>query len=261
MYEYDPKTAVPYLNSNGVLVKPPQRLTHQYLLEHRLPLYVLATFAPQAHYTLTIRRGAGQASTALRIPRSKVPYCVTDQVSAKLLRENGQDLWAGLSKGVLVLVWPSDAERMGTNMAAAEQQRTQLSRWSTLNTTKSKEMMVLEQTIVEAQDATRMLETEVSDDTQNPINARVMDIVSRSVAGEVKLDQAIREFSEMEDTLTDHDLSYAIANVRGGKLRGWLQGRLATAVKTKPTKPKTKATEIKEEPKDDYDIFGTAPSE
>lgn len=238
-YEYDHENASPYKNVDGQTVEPPKRLNYQFLLANKLPIYVLTAIPPQSVLTFTIKQNNGLPGSALRIPRSKVPFCVTSETSIETLRSGGRDIWSAIEKGMLVLVWPSDAENMlGTPTQAEEQTRTRLSRFSTLNAEKSPELLANERIRREAKIAAQNAEAEQEAEQEEPINARVLDITGRVMAGDVKLDKAIVEFENILDVMNERDFAYAITNAKGGKLREWLQTQLAKGAAPAPKKAK-----------------------
>jgi hypothetical protein len=240
MYEYNSETALPYKNLDGALVEPPARLTQQYLLSNKLPVNVLTAVPPQSVMTFTIKQGGGLPGAPLRINRSKVPTCVTDQFSHDVLRSGGRDIWNSIDKGMLVLVWPSDADTMRGSSQNAESERQKISKWSSLNTEKSKDVLENERIIKAAQAELVNAEQEQQDEQGDPVNARIMDIMSRVQAGEVKLDKAVRELDDLADVLTERDYQYAVANAKAGKLREWLQAALANFIEANPPTPKKK---------------------
>lgn len=241
MYEYDPENAEAYTNTDGVSVEPPPRLTHQFLLNNKLPVYVLTAIPPQSLLTFTIKQGGGLPGTALRVPRSKFPFNITQEIPPEVLRNGGRDVWAAVDKSMLVLVWPGDAEKMNVGRKSDENERNKISKWSTQNVQKSKEVMENERILRQARVAAENAESEEAAEQSDPVNARVMDVVSRVGSGEVKLDKAIEEFDDLSEVMTERDFQYAITNVKGGKLREWLQAKLASgAVATAPKKTKKK---------------------
>lgn len=247
MYEYNPETAASYQNLDGVMVKPPQRLTAQFLLSNKLPVFVLTAIPPQSVLTFTIKQSGGLPGSPLRINRSKLPFNVTKEVPADTLRNGGKDVWGAVDKGMLVLVWPADAEKMlGSNAKSDEADRQKVSKWSSLNTEKSEAVKENER-ILKAQkkaEEDAALEQETNEETADPVNARVMDIMARVTAGELKLDKAVAEFDDLSDILVERDYQYAILNTKSGKLREWLQAALAKGVTPTPVKkPKKKAEE------------------
>ncbi len=233
MYEYNQETALPTKNIEGVDVRPPENLTYQFFLQNKLPIWLLNTSAPpMSNIVMTIRQ-QGQPGTGVKLERSKAPQEV--MVPHDQLRTGGRELWTLIQNGVLLLVWPSDAAKM-LGGKVGEQQRKKLSKFSALNAEQSPEMVERARLHKEAQDAQLEAEAEQAD-TANPVNARVMDVVARNVAGELKFDAASAEFDMLEDLLTEHDYSYAITNVKSGKLREWLQTKLAAFKSAETKKP------------------------
>ena len=241
MYSYDQAKAAPAKNLDNILIKPPSRLTSQFVMQNRLPVYVITAIPPQSNVTLTIRSGTGASGEPLRINRNKLPKRVV--FSHEALQKGGRDLWSAIDKGMLVLVWPSDAEKLLQGKDEIVE-RQKVSQWSSLNVEKSEAVKSHERNVRDAKAAEEAVELESDQETQEPINARVMDIVSRSKAGEVKLDKAVTEFEDLSETMTERDYQYAIANVRGGKLREWLQGALAKGAQPNPA-PKAKKIKVK----------------
>lgn len=237
-YQYSQDTAEACRNADGVDIDPPARLTYQFLLNNKLPVWVLTAIPPQSLLTFTIKQGGGMPGQALRIPRSKYPFNVTQDTPPDILRNGGKDVWGAIDKGMLVLVWPSDAEKMNESRPNNEGERNKISKWSTQQATKSKELMENEKILRQAKVAQENAEAEQAAEQQDPVNARVMDIVSRVQAGEVKLDKATEEFDDLSEAMTERDYQYAIANVKGGKLREWLQAQLAKGVVAPAKKPK-----------------------
>lgn len=264
-YEYDHTTAAPYSNLDGALIKAPPRLTEQFLLANKLPVWVLTAIPPQSLLTFTIKQGGGLPGSALRIPRSKLPFCVTQAVSPDTLRNGGRDIWAAIEKGMLVLVWPTDAEAMRGTVKSDEDDRAKISKWSSLNAEKSPEVRENERILKAQKVAEANVVQEQEQEQSDPVNARVMDITARVQAGELKLDKAIAEFDDLSDIMVERDYSYAIANAKGGKLREWLQAQLAKGVAPTPVKKKKKgsgsAPEGKKAKRDSGGVFDDAEPE
>jgi hypothetical protein len=260
MYSYEHSKAAPCRNLDGVTIKPPARLSAQFLMQNKLPIWVVTAIPPQSILTFTIKQGGGLPGQALRLQRSKLPQCITAEYPHEALAKGGRDIWNAIDKGMLVLVWPSDAEQL-VGGKQAETERVQVSKWSALNAEKSPEIKEHERIIRQAKDAEKnaQLEADGDDEEHEIVNARVMDIVARSKAGEVKLDKAIAEFDDMGEIMTKRDYAYAIANVRGGKLREWLQGALAKgAAPDKPKKVKKSTDDLvkgKKPARDDNGVF------
>lgn len=256
-YEYHHENAETYKNVDGQDIDPPKRLSYQFLLANKLPIYVLTAIPPQSIMTFTIKQNNGLPGSALRIPRSKLPFCVTSETSIETLRSGGRDIWAAIDKGMLVLVWPSDAERMlGSSTKSDEAVRSKLSRFSTLNAEKSPELQENERIRREAKIAAQNAEAEQEAEQEEPVNARVLDIVGRVSAGDVKLDKAIAEFENLVDIMNERDFAYAISNAKGGKLREWLQTQLAKGAAPAPKKVKKDKKVSAKRGDDGHDVFG-----
>lgn len=247
-YEYDASSAEPYRNVEGAVIDPPARLTPQFLLVNKLPVYVKTTMPPQSNITLTIKQGGGLPGQPLRIERSKYPFCVTEQVAHETLRSGGRDLWGAIDKGMLVLVWPADAEAMlESRKRSGDGDRQRLSKWSALNAQKSPEVAENERIMRQAKMEQENADVEAAAEQQDPVNGRVMDLVSRVAAGEVKLERALDEFETLAEVMEERDFNYAIANLKGGKLREWLQAQLAQMMSTqKKSKKKNKQKSVEQ---------------
>jgi len=219
-YSYDQAKAKPARNYEGVDVAPPSRLDHQFLVANKLPIFVLNKTRPMGSITLTMKLSTG-ASVAVRIPRDKAPFNVTEEVPHSDIARGGRDLWLSIQKKVLQLVWPSDAEALSGGRFSNGADEASTSVWS--STGKETDQTKSTQAAVEvaAQDPNGGTEEEVS------VHPKIMDVTARVESGELKVEAAIREYDLLSEEVSDRDLSYAIAHVKPGKLREWLQGKLA----------------------------------
>ena len=219
-YTYVQSKAKPSRNYEGIEIAPPTRLDHQFMVANKLPILVLNNTRPMGAITLTMKLSTG-ASIPLRIPRDKAPFNVTDEIPHSDISRGGRDLWLSLQKKVLTLVWPSDAQDLFGGRVSNGVDVTQTSVWAN----GGKETEAVKDTILAqntaAQDPNGGVEEAVS------VHPKVMDITARAVSGELKAEAAIREYDLVSEEVSDRDLSYAIAEVKAGKLREWLQAKLA----------------------------------
>lgn len=234
-YRYNPKTAKPYVTPDGREIAPPPVLTHDYLIRNEIPLWVLINTQPLGMMTLTIKSTTGDYM-GLRIPKSKRPFCVTDQIASQDLARGGRDLWTAIQKQALVLVWPTDAVDMGGGSGEADQ--IMVSKWSAASAAAANEVVEAVKMDTVAESARSGVGGEGADEEEVQVHPKVMDITARVVAKEIKPDRAIEEYDTILEEVTDRDLKYAVANVTSGKLREWLQAKLASAVKAEKKKAK-----------------------
>ncbi len=225
-YRYNQKTAKPYVSPDGREVAPPPVLTHDFLIRNDIPIWVLIATQPLGMMTLTIKSTTGDYM-ALRIPKSKRPFCVTDQIASADLARGGRDLWTAIQKQALLLVWPTDAEAMGGSSYEADQ--IMVSKWSAASAAQVNEVAEAVAQDMEAESARSQLVDKADEEENGQIHPKVMDITARVVAKEIKPDRAIEEYDTILDEITERDLKYAVANVSAGKLREWLQKQLAAA--------------------------------
>jgi len=228
-YVYNQLKAKPVKNLDGVMVQPPRTLSYQFIVTNKLPLWVLTAIPPHSSYTLTIKKPNGPGE-AVRIRRELFPQCITDDfnVAWEDLARGGQQFHVAFEKGMLILVWPSDGEALSNSSGAkANRRRQEVSKYSTLNANMPTEFANRERNIQAFQDMEKVDESDPDEDAGPPVNARLMDLVSRVLASEVKVGKAADEFEDMLEILTERDYTYAIANLPPGKLREWVQGLFA----------------------------------
>lgn len=223
MYHYDQQSAEPAINLDGVTVQPPPVLTRHFLMNNKLPVYVVMTTRPTGNMAIAIRPPEGGKSFLLKIPRTKLPVNVTDQMSHDRLRSSANDFWEVVSRGALQLVWPSDAENMLAVDGGGERARVKLSEFSSLNPLPSPRADAIEKAQEFGKGAPQANEESVLSEVQ----PRVVDTALRAEAGDLKVEEAIKIYNDEVEDMTERDLAFALGKAKPGKLRDWLQAQLA----------------------------------
>ena len=134
MYVYSQQKARPISNLDGVEIKPPAMLTFNFLLTNRLPVWLANNTRPKGKVILQMTLPNGR-TRPIFIERTNLPVCVTDEVGQEMVENGSQDMRTYINKGILTLVWPSDAtDIIGTTDAQEELSRLRNSEFSANNT-------------------------------------------------------------------------------------------------------------------------------
>ena len=231
MYIYKQKDAQDAVNLDGNQVKPPPMLTFNFLTTNKLPVWIMNNTRPKGKIVLQMTLPNGKTKPVF-IERTTLPACVTDEVGQEMVENGSQDLRTYVNKGILSLVWPSDALAMvGTPEAQEEIARLRNSEFSANNTFVSQRVDDMGKAA-----STPMTDTSLQAGSvlATDINPRVMDFVARFNSNDVQVKDAVGELKVMEDELTGKDLSYVIANIPNGKAKKFAQNLLANRQNTPP---------------------------
>jgi hypothetical protein len=227
VYQYNPQTAQPAANMDGQYVDPPAALTRHFLLQNKLPVWVVMATRPTGNMAIAIRPPEGGKSFLLKIPKTKLPVNVSDQLSLTKLRESATDFWDVVQRGGLQLVWPADAEAMLGQDGGHERARVKLSEFSVLNPTTSPRVEAIEKAQEFGQGVPQ---TSNEENILADVQPRVVDTALRVEAGDMKAEEAIKIYQEL-DGMSERDLAFALGKAKPGKLRDWLQAKLAGGLK------------------------------
>lgn len=230
MYVYNNQQAKSVINLDGVEVKPPAILSFNYFLTNRLPVWLLNNSRPKGKIVLQMTLPNGRTKPVF-VDRTTLPVCVTDEVGQEMVENGSQDLRAYINKGILALMWPSDAlEMINTPEAREELARIRSSEFSANNTFVSQRVEDMNNRNTPIQDTSLQAGSVLA----NEINPRVMDFVARFNSNDVQVKDAVGELRVMEDELSGKDLSYIIANIPNGKAKKFAQNLLSQMQSTAP---------------------------
>lgn len=213
------------------------RLTLDQLVADGKPVYVRNRTRPRGRMQITFVLGNGKTH-GVAIPRTHLPICLNDHVPPETIR-GSHEVRSYINKGVLELVDPAVAEKELSDPANREElDQLRLSEFSAKAPFVSERASSMEKTT--QQGTPNNFET--LGITQDQINARVLDVVSRLATGDLQVKAGITEIRNMEDELTPADLSYIIAQGPDGQIKQYAQTLLAkaTSIKLPPnTNPAT----------------------
>jgi len=178
------------------------------LLNNGKKVYVKNTSRPMGHIVLTFVTPNGKA-VPRPIPRTWIPICLTDTLSPAIIRDSN-DLRQFLSKGVIQLVDPSEAQRiLNTPEGNEEQERLNLSDFSNRAEASERVLQMESQYTSEANVNNPMGPPEGHQ--TDPVNNRVKATLLRVESKDLSEREAVGEFRIMENELTSHDLTYIIS--------------------------------------------------
>jgi len=180
------------------------------LLNEGKKVFVKNTSRPMGHIVLTFVTPNGK-SIPRPIPRTFIPICLTDTLSPDVIRQSS-DLRLFLNKGVIQLVDPDVATKELQSVEAQEElKRLNLSDFSSSATaTERVSKMENQQTYVSAVNNPN---EPVEGVTVDPVNNRVKATLLQVEAKDLTEREAVAEFRIMRDELTNHDLTYIIAQI------------------------------------------------
>jgi len=184
----------------------PDPLTLDFLLEHKLPVYVMNKSNPRGDVTVTYFT-QGQQAQLLVIPKTWIPVCVTEQVSHATL-ETMDDFRRNLAKAMIQLIPAPQAEKiLSSSDAQEEKSRLNLSQYGSTGTEVSKY----------AESGTSNMDGfEEALNDADTIKVKVKDIMSRDVSSTEQYHLLRAE----EDLLEKADYNYIIVN-GSGKVKEW----------------------------------------
>jgi hypothetical protein len=195
------------------------------LLNDGKKVFVKNTSRPMGHIVLTFVTPNGR-SVPRNIPRTFIPICLTDTLSPDVIKQSS-DLRLFLTKGVIKLIDPDEATKeLQSEEAQEELKRLNLSDFSSAAVaTERVSKMSTQQTYVSAVNNPN---EPVEGVTVDPVNNRVKATLLQVEAKDLTEREAVAEFRIMRDELTNHDLTYIIAqSVDEGPLRRFAYQQLS----------------------------------
>ncbi len=195
------------------------------LLNEGRKVFVKNTSRPMGHIVLTFVTPNGR-SIPRPIPRTFIPICLTDTLSPDVIKQSS-DLRLFLNKGVIRLIDPDEATKeLQSEEAQEELKRLNLSDFSSAAVaTERVSKMSNQQTYVPAVNNPN---APVEGVTLDPVNNRVKATLLQVEAKDLTEREAVAEFRIMRDELTNHDLTYIIAQtVEEGPLKRFAYQQLS----------------------------------
>ncbi len=206
--------------------KWPSRLTLEWLVENKMPIYVRNITRPRGQLAVNFPKVHGGVKVE-KIPRTHLPVRLNDRMSYDTILA-ADDLRQCIYKGVLDLVRPDVAwKELQDPSNQEETDRMQLSAFSARNTFVSERVQDMEKTVENRVDPNAPSLSPLGIET-NIINPRIMRFVEQLKNGDISIKAAISELKTMETELTDKDCSYIIANGPDGQIRSHVQKVLAS---------------------------------
>jgi hypothetical protein len=178
------------------------------LLEEGKKVFVKNTSRPMGHIVLTFVTPNGR-SVPRNIPRTFIPICLTDTLSPDVIKQSS-DLRLFLTKGVIKLIDPDEATKeLQSEEAQDELRRLNLSDFSaSAVATERVSKMENQQTYVSAvNNPNEPVEGVVVDPVNNRVKATLLQVEAKDLTER----EAVAEFRIMRDEMTNHDLTYIIA--------------------------------------------------
>jgi hypothetical protein len=188
-------------------------------------VYVKNNTRPKGHIVIQMMLPNGSTHPIV-IPRTHLPICLNDFVSSDVILQS-HDLRQYLSKNVITLVDPKEAERLLADPEAKEElERLRASEFSASSAFVSERVSAMENVITQANAAQNaaFAATEVPSDQITP---RVLDIVNRLLSKDLSIKGALGELKAMEEELTAADCAYIITNGPDGQIKQYVQSVLA----------------------------------
>lgn len=167
------------------------------LISENKPVYVINKSKPKGDVTITAFRPDG-APKLIIIPKTWIPICVTEQVTAKTI-SNSDDFRAILNKGMLQLIDPEVAiEALKEPDALLEKNKLSISQYGTAENVNIERF---------------------KDSIENvgDVSIKVQDILNRDIT----MTEMLSLLRTEEDELGVEDFKYIVANTKEGKLKDW----------------------------------------
>jgi hypothetical protein len=178
------------------------------LLSAGKKVYVKNTSRPMGHIVLTFVTPNGKA-VARPIPRTWIPICLTDTLAPSIIRDSN-DLRQFITKGVLALVDPADAQKvLTTEEGKEESNRLNQSEFSDKAVATDRVTALQNQYTSEANVNNPMGPPEGQQ--VDPVNNRVKATLLRVESSDMTEREAVSEFRIMQGELSSHDLTYIIS--------------------------------------------------
>lgn len=181
------------------------------LIEEKKKIYVVNTSKPMHIMILDFINPSTGRSRSVRIPKTWIPICLSDQVPVSYIRES-VDFRTYLMKGLLTLVDPSEAEKvLSTPEAKEEHDRIYKSKYSL-------SMKDLFKDGKPSQELMNMLdEVKIETVKESDINPKVRDLVLRYENKELDDSSIYHEIRTLSVSgeLTEEDLSFLSSRVSG----------------------------------------------
>jgi len=199
------------------------------LLKDEKPIYVRNQTNPRGQIVITFHDTASGKTIAVHIPRTTLPWCVSDYVPSTVI-DASHDFRRFITKGIVELLDPADAQEELQGEDAKEEM-------AELNASSRSHGLspysnLAKKAKVEDEDAMKFEGmTDEFGGTQTQVGAvapRVMSTIINVDSKTMGVRQAMRELRGMEDQLTEEDLAYILSeSKRGGKIHEYASKKLA----------------------------------
>ncbi len=202
----------------------PERLTLEWLNDHKLPVFVRNTTRPRGQLTINMPTEGGRMKAA-RIKRLHLPQELSAQFSMDTILKS-DDLRQCIVKGVVELVRPNVAvNELKAEGAAEELESTQLSQYSSKHTFVSDRVKEMEDTQGRRPSPGAPSINELGVET-HVLQPRVLSLIQKLENGDVSIKAAVSELKIMAEELQETDCAYIIANGPAGQVRTFAQKQL-----------------------------------